>query len=91
MPFLDAPWAQCEAPIVDGTMAVEEAFGSLFGSVKTMDRTDGLRVTFDSDEVLHLRPSGNAPEFRCYNEAASVGRVEEMQRLSMEQLLAMKG
>ena len=71
--------------------AVEEAFGSLFGSVKTMDRTDGLRVTFDSDEVLHLRPSGNAPEFRCYNEAASVGRVEEMQRLSMEQLLAMKG
>lgn len=71
--------------------SIEAAFGSLFGSVSTIDRTDGLRVTFDSSEVLHLRPSGNAPEFRCYNEAGSPERVEQMQRSSMEQLLAMKG
>lgn len=71
--------------------AIEAVFGSLFGSVSTIDRTDGLRVTFESNEVLHLRPSGNAPEFRCYNEAASLERVEEMQRLSMDKLVAMKG
>jgi len=71
--------------------AIEAVFGSLFGSVSTIDRTDGLRVTFESNEVLHLRPSGNAPEFRCYNEAGSLERVEEMQRLSMDTLVAMKG
>jgi len=34
--------------------------------------------------VLHMRPSGNAPEFRCYNEAGSEERVQEMQRISMD-------
>ncbi|MBL4929236.1 phosphohexomutase domain-containing protein [Fuscibacter oryzae] len=33
------------------------------------DLTDGLRVTLASGRVLHLRPSGNAPEFRIYAEA----------------------
>ena len=36
---------------------VEELFASLFGPVDYLDRTDGLRITFDSGEVLHLRPS----------------------------------
>lgn len=33
------------------------------------DTTDGLRVTFGGGRVVHLRPSGNAPECRCYTEA----------------------
>ena len=70
---------------------VEELFASLFGPVDYLDRTDGLRITFDSGEVLHLRPSGNAPEFRCYNEADSIERVIEMQQQSMDRLLALKG
>lgn len=37
-----------------------------------IDTTDGLRVTFINDEVVHLRPSGNAPELRCYVEASSL-------------------
>lgn len=69
--------------------AIKEVFGC-FGTVQSIDRTDGLRITFASDEVLHLRPSGNAPEFRCYNEAASQERVHEMQRMSMDRLLEMK-
>ena len=70
--------------------AVEKLYSSLFGPVDYLDRTDGLRITFDSGEVLHLRPSGNAPEFRCYNEADSIERVIEMQQQSMERLLALK-
>ncbi|VGO20516.1 phosphomannomutase [Pontiella sulfatireligans] len=70
--------------------AIEEAFGNAFGKVESIDRTDGLRVTFESSEVLHMRPSGNAPEFRCYNEADSEARVQEMQRVSMEILMRMK-
>jgi phosphomannomutase len=36
-----------------------------------IDRTDGLRVTLASGRILHMRPSGNAPEFRLYAEAES--------------------
>lgn len=36
-----------------------------------IDRTDGLRLTLASGRVLHMRPSGNAPEFRLYAEAES--------------------
>lgn len=71
--------------------AIEEAFGDLFGKVESVDLTDGLRVTFQTLEVLHMRPSGNAPEFRCYNEAASQERVLEMQQQSMQILLRLKG
>jgi phosphomannomutase len=38
--------------------------------VETIDTTDGLRISFTDGEVIHLRPSGNAPELRCYAEAA---------------------
>ena len=71
--------------------AIEEAFGEAFGNIATIDRTDGLRVTFESQEVLHMRPSGNAPEFRCYNEAASQTRALDMQRIAMAILLRLKG
>jgi phosphomannomutase len=54
---------------------LERLFGTLSGKVSHLDRTDGLRVTFANEEVIHLRPSGNAPEFRCYIEAASRARA----------------
>lgn len=40
-------------------------------SAHLIDTTDGLRMTLAGGTVLHLRPSGNAPEFRLYVEAAS--------------------
>ena len=40
-------------------------------SVISVDKTDGLRMMLDNQLVIHLRPSGNAPEFRCYVEAKS--------------------
>lgn len=76
---------------LDGNAAIEAVFGDLFGAVQSVDLTDGVRITFTSLDVLHLRPSGNAPEFRCYNEAASQARVMEMQTLSMDKLIEMKG
>ena len=35
------------------------------------DNTDGLRLLLSDDTIVHLRPSGNAPELRCYTEASS--------------------
>ncbi len=69
-------------------VAIEASFGDLFGTVKAIDATDGVRITFDSEEVVHLRPSGNAPELRCYNEAATNGRALEMNRLCLERMAA---
>lgn len=40
--------------------------------IVSVDQTDGLRVVFLGEDVLHLRPSGNAPELRCYAESHSV-------------------
>ncbi|WP_425453675.1 hypothetical protein [Marinomonas pollencensis] len=36
--------------------------------VVAMDETDGLRMILNTGDIVHLRPSGNAPELRCYME-----------------------
>jgi phosphomannomutase len=41
-----------------------------------VDRTDGLRITMDDGRIVHLRPSGNAPELRLYVEADSVDTAQ---------------
>jgi len=57
---------------------VARIFEPHFGELAASDETDGLRLTFANAEVVHLRPSGNAPELRCYVEAASEARAAEM-------------
>ncbi|MGL4221067.1 MAG: phosphomannomutase, partial [Shewanella sp.] len=41
-------------------------------TVSVVDTTDGLRMTLGNGVIIHLRPSGNAPELRCYAESDSV-------------------
>ncbi|WP_414899996.1 phosphomannomutase [Rhizobium cremeum] len=45
-------------------------FLTSLGTVKSTSDIDGLRVTLGDDSIIHFRPSGNAPEMRCYVEAA---------------------
>lgn len=59
-------------------LAFEHLFGTISGCVAHLDATDGLRATFNNQEVIHLRPSGNAPELRCYSEAASAARSAQV-------------
>ncbi|WP_244974763.1 phosphomannomutase [Providencia huaxiensis] len=42
-----------------------------FGDEQLLDLNtiDGLRMTLSNGNIIHLRPSGNAPELRCYAEA----------------------
>ncbi len=65
------------AQLAAGENAIVGQFPML-GPVDHMDLTDGLRVTFATGEVLHLRPSGNAPELRCYTEAGTAERAQAM-------------
>jgi phosphomannomutase len=71
--------------------ATEAALGPLFGAVVSMDDTDGLRITFASGEIAHLRPSGNAPELRAYTEAGTPERAAEMNRQCLEMLESWRG
>jgi phosphomannomutase len=48
------------------------------GPVEAIDETDGLRVHFASGDIVHLRPSGNAPELRCYAESTSVRSAKRL-------------
>jgi phosphomannomutase len=68
-----------------GRKAIQTSFGML-GPVVGMDNTDGLRMTFESGEILHLRPSGNAPELRCYTEADSEVRAREINVIGIQVL-----
>jgi phosphomannomutase len=58
--------------------AIEKMLGGICGQVASLNRTDGLRIIFANEEIIHLRPSGNAPEFRCYAEAQTDGRAREI-------------
>ncbi|WP_417806469.1 phosphomannomutase [Thioclava sp.] len=49
--------------------AARQSFFDEEAAETRLDLTDGLRVRFEDGTIVHLRPSGNAPEFRCYAEA----------------------
>ena len=64
--------------VAEQQQAFENMFGAVSGMVHHLDATDGLRATFANEEVIHLRPSGNAPELRCYTEALSAQRAAQI-------------
>jgi phosphomannomutase len=45
------------------------------GDIVDVNQMDGLRLTFANEDIVHLRSSGNAPELRCYTEAATVAKA----------------
>lgn len=77
------PTAQSQALIAHLEQGEEAAilkrlttmFGEVAGEADGIDRTDGLRIHFAGGDIIHLRPSGNAPELRCYTESGSVERA----------------
>jgi phosphomannomutase len=46
------------------------------GRLKTLNELDGMRAQFSDGSIVHLRPSGNAPEFRIYIESESQEKAE---------------
>jgi phosphomannomutase len=54
-----------------------------FGNIARINYTDGVRIYFDNGDVAHLRPSGNADEFRLYAVADSQQRAERIVTLAV--------
>ncbi|GHC70330.1 phosphomannomutase [Limoniibacter endophyticus] len=48
------------------------------GKVHEADAIDGQRFMLEGGDVIHYRASGNAPELRCYVEAESQERAQEV-------------
>lgn len=71
-----------------GDPSARASFFAGFGAEAGIDLTDGLRVTFGSGLILHLRPSGNAPELRCYAEADDAAGAEAALREGMKRATA---
>lgn len=61
-----------------------QQFLAPFGTVADVDETDGIRARMHTGEIIHLRPSGNAPELRCYSEAATSSRAAAIVALTLE-------
>lgn len=69
-----------------GDRAARAAFFADQGVEADVDLTDGLRVRFADGQIVHLRPSGNAPEFRCYAEADTAEAAGALVRAYLERL-----
>lgn len=62
-----------------------------FERITTMIFTDGVRIIFKNNDVIHFRPSGNATEFRCYSNADTQERANDIVRISLGCILPKMG
>ncbi|MBW9118004.1 phosphomannomutase [Rhizobium cauense] len=62
------------------------AFLQPVGEVASFSDLDGLRVTLKSGRIVHLRPSGNAPEMRCYVEAEDEAAAVALLQAGLERI-----
>lgn len=67
-------------------LSQEDILGGLCGKPISLDQTDGIRIFFENGEIVHFRPSGNAPELRCYAEANDPGRAGVLVEKSLNYL-----
>jgi len=57
-----------------------------FGDIAAINTVDGLRISFSSGNIIHFRPSGNAPEFRCYSESDSIENAQHINKMALHQI-----
>lgn len=58
----------------------------LHEQVTSKDLTDGVRLTLFNKDVIHIRPSGNAPELRCYVESSDENMAKKLLSSCLQQI-----
>ena len=58
--------------------------------VAGINTTDGLRMTLMNGDIIHFRPSGNAPELRCYAESNSIEQAQYLVNQALQQIQFIK-
>lgn len=66
------------ARLADSAEARASFLAQLGGTEKGSDLTDGVRMTLSDGRIVHVRPSGNAPELRLYVEASDKAGAEAL-------------
>ena len=66
------------AALIERLKADAAGFLKPQGTIKSTSTLDGMRFELTSGDVIHYRPSGNAPELRCYTEASTAARADEL-------------
>ncbi|MBB3860013.1 phosphomannomutase [Novosphingobium hassiacum] len=66
---------------------IARVFGEIAGLPTAIDTTDGYRMTFADGAIIHFRPSGNAPELRCYTEAETEARARDLNARALAHVL----
>mgnify|MGYP002776771381 FL=1 len=56
------------------------------GAAAETSDIDGLRVTLTDGRIIHFRPSGNAPEMRCYVEAKTEEEAAQLLKAGLEEI-----
>jgi phosphomannomutase len=70
--------------------AIEADFPQLcekLGAIENVNTIDGLRITFNNADIIHFRPSGNAPEFRCYSESENEANASVINNIALQRVL----
>ena len=57
--------------------------------ISDLNQIDGLRISLSNKDIIHLRPSGNAPELRCYAESDTEVNVIALVQQCLSKLAAM--
>jgi phosphomannomutase len=57
---------------------IAEKLFNLPAKISTIDFTDGARMFLTNGEIIHIRPSGNAPELRVYLETVTSKKALEL-------------
>jgi len=55
-------------------------------AVAEISNIDGLRMTLMTGDIIHFRPSGNAPELRCYAESNSIEQAQYLVNYALQQV-----
>ena len=55
-------------------------------TITSRDSTDGIRAIMSSGDILHVRPSGNAPELRVYAESSCLENAHSMVSYALKSL-----
>jgi len=58
-----------------------------FSDIVVVNYTDGVRMIFSNGEISHLRPSGNAPEFRNYAIAGTPERARGIVEMGINSII----
>ncbi len=56
-----------------------------FGPVLRVNTLDGVRVWFNNGDIVHIRPSGNAPQLRVYSVADTQSRADDIIALALRE------